>query len=154
MAQHPRVQYVQFYTAGSAARKVATVEPMPTAKLPRIKKHKRITLRIDPIATAGIVLAAVMLILMTVGVAELHQARENVAMLESQVETLRQEQRQLNATYEENYDIADVEKTALALGLVPKDQVTQITMKVPHTEPEKVPGAWERFYTFLTGLFA
>ncbi len=154
MAQHPRVQYVQFYTAGSAARKVATVNPMPTAKLPRLKKHKRITLHIDPVATAGIILAAVMLILMMVGVAQLHQARENVARLESQVDTLWQQQRELNATYEESYNIADVEKTALALGMVPKDQVTQITMKVPNVEPEKTPGVWERFYTFLTGLFA
>lgn len=154
MAKHPSIQYVQFYTAGSAACKVATVEQMPTAKLPRVKKVKRITLHIDPIATAGIVLAAVMLVMMIVGVFQLRQAQENVAVLEGQVDTLWQEQRQLNATYEESYDIADVEKTALALGMVPKDQVTQITMKVPPMEQEKSPNAWEQIYSFLAGLFA
>lgn len=154
MAKHPSVQYVQFYTAGSAACKVATVEQMPTAKLPRVKKRKRVTLYVDPIATAGIVLSAVMLVLMLVGVSQLRQAKQDVATLESQVDTLWQEQRQLNATYEESYDIADVEKTALALGMVPKDQVKQITMKVPPVEPETTPNAWEQIYAFLTGLFA
>ncbi|MBO5837788.1 MAG: hypothetical protein J6Q92_07875 [Oscillospiraceae bacterium] len=154
MAKHPSVQYVQFYTAGSAACKVATVEQMPTAKLPRVKKRKHITLYIDPVATAGIVMATVMLVLMLVGVFQLRQAKQEVAMLESQVQTLWQEQRQLYATYEESYDIADVEKTALALGMVPKDQVKQITMKVPPVESEKDPNTWEKIYTFLTGLFA
>lgn len=154
MARHPSVQYVQFYTAGSAACKVATVEQMPTAKLPRVKKYKCITLHIDPIATAGIVLAAVMLVMMVIGVVQLRQAQADVATLESQVDTLWQEQRQLNATYEASYDIADVEKTALALGMVPRDQVKQITMKVPPAQQEDNPNAWERIYTFLAGLFA
>ena len=154
MAKHPNVQYVQFYTAGSVACKVATVEQMPTAKLPRVKKRKRITLRIDPIATAGIVMATVMLVLMLVGVSQLRQARQEVATLEGRVDTLWQEQRQLNATYEASYDIDDVEKTALALGLVPKEQVKQITIKVPPVEQEEAPNAWEQIYTFLAGLFA
>ena len=154
MAQHPRVQYVQFYTAGSVAHKVAVEKPMPTAKLPRVKKHKRITLHIDPIATAGILMAAVMLVLMTVGVIQLRQAKQNVAQLESRVDTLWQQQRELNATYEDSYNIVDVEKTALALGMVPREQVKQVTMQVPQMQPEKTPGAWKQIYMFLAGLFA
>ena len=154
MAQRTQVQYVQFYTAGSAARKVAPVKSMPTAKLPRVKKHKRITLHIDPIATAGILMAGIMLVLMTVGVIQLRQSQQNIAQLESRVDTLWQEQRELNATYEDSYNIVDVEKTALALGMVPKEQVKQVTMQVPQIQPEKEPGAWEQIYTFLTGLFA
>lgn len=148
------VQYVQFYTKGNAAQKVAPVMPLPKAKLPRAKKQKRIVLYVDPVAVAGIFMAVIMLVLMTVGVIRLHNAKQSVAELENRVDTLWQEQRQLNATYEDGYDIADVEKTALALGLVPKEQVTQIVMQVPETQPEKEPGAWERIYTFLTGLFA
>ena len=154
MARHLDVQYVQFYTRGNAACKVAPVAPMPTAKLPRVKKQKRIVLHIDPVAVAGIVMAAFMLVLMAVGVIQLHNAKQSVATLENQVDTLWEEHRQLNAAYEDGYDILDVEKTALALGMVPKDEVTQIVMQVPVSPQEKEPGAWERIYTFLTGLFA
>lgn len=154
MARQVDVRYVQFYTKGNAACKVAPVAPLPTAKLPRVKKQKRIVLRIDPVAVAGIVMAAFMLVLMTVGVIELHNARQNVVTLENQVDTLWQEHRQLNAAYEDGYDIADIEKTALALGMVPREEVTQIVMQVPEVPQEEEPDAWERIYTFLTGLFA
>ena len=154
MARRLDVQYVQFYTKGNAAYKVAPVAPLPTAKLPRVKKQKRIVLHIDPVAVAGIIMAAFMMVLMTVGVIQLHNARQNVVALENQVDALWQEHRQLNAAYEDGYDIADVEKTALALGMVPREEVTQIVMQVPDVPEEKEPGPWERIYTFLTGLFA
>ena len=153
MARQLDVRYINFYTDGSAARKVAPVEPLKPVKLPRAKKRRRIVVRIDPVATAGIVLSVVMLVLMCVGVAQLKQAQAEAAVMADYVDTLRQEQEVLRATYENGYDLAEVEKTALALGMVPADQVTRITLKVPEQITEK-PGAWERFYTFLTGLFA
>lgn len=154
MAQRPSVQYVQFYTDGSAARKVETVTPLPVAKLPKARKLKRITLHIDPVAIGGIAMAVVMLVLMLVGVGQLISARQNVAQLENRVAVLQAEQRDLNVTYEGSLDIADVEKTALALGMVPKDQVKHVLMQVPEVPQEKTPGAWEQIYMFLAGLFA
>ena len=44
MARQLDVQYIRFYTDGSAAHKVAPVAPLKTIKLPKIKKHKRIYL--------------------------------------------------------------------------------------------------------------
>ena len=154
MAQRPSVQYVQFYTDGSAARKVATVAPIKTAKLPKTRRVKRITLHIDPVAIGGIVMAVIMLVLLLVGVAQLNQARQEVVALENQVATLQAQQRELNVTYEGRYDIADVEKTALAIGMVPKEQVKHVVMQVPKAEPERTPGPLEQIYMFLVGLFA
>ncbi len=154
MAQRPSVQYVQFYTDGSAARKAAMVTPLQTAKLPKVRRIKRITLHVDPVAIGGIAMAVIMLVLMLVGVAQLNHARQEVAALENRVATLQAQQRDLNVTYENSYDIADVEKTALALGMVPKEQVKHVVMQVPETQPEQKPGPWEQIYMFLTGLFA
>lgn len=154
MARHPDVQYIRFYTDGSAARKTAPVAPLKTIKLPRVRKHKRIVLHIDPIAISGIIMAAVMLILMLVGVAQLTAARQELQTMQTYVQTLQQEQATLEVTYHEGYDLEAVEKTALALGLVPKEQVRHVTIQVPQVQIEEEPGAWERFYTFLTGLFA
>ena len=156
MARHVDVRYINYYTNGSAAQKVAKAEPLKMLKLPKVRKHsrRRIVLHIDPIATAGIILSAVMLICMAVGVAQLKAAQQNTATMQAYVETLRQENRELSYSYEGGYDLAEVEKTALALGLVPQDQVKRISLQVPNAQQVEEPGAWERICTFLTGLFA
>ena len=154
MARRPDVRYINFYTEGSAARKVAPVEPLKVLQPPRVRKRKRIVLHVDPVATVGIIVSAVMLILMAVGVAQLKAVQQDAVAMASYVQTLQEENAALNATYESSYDLADVEKTALALGLVPKEQVTHITLTLPQYEEQGKPDVLERFYTFLTGLFA
>ena len=154
MARHPEVQYIQFYTDGSAARKVATAAPIKTMKLPRVKKLKKITLHIDPVAIAGIVMAAVMLVLMAVGVAQLSSTRTQLQTMTAYVNTLEQENASLKAEFSQGYDLESVERTALALGFVPKEEVEHITIRVPDMHEEVQLGPWQRFYTFLTGLFA
>jgi hypothetical protein len=155
MAQRTDIQYIRFYTEGSAARKIApAVDLRKTIRLPKIRKHKKTTFFIDPIAIAGIVMAAVMMILMTVGIAQLVDTRDQLQTMTSYVDTLQQENTSLKATYAEGYDLEAVEKTALALGLVPKEQVQHIAIRVPAEEITAEPSSWEQFCTFLTGLFA
>jgi hypothetical protein len=155
MARHPEIQYVCFYTDGSAARKPAQFAPIKTIKLPKIKKHKKITLRIDPIALAGIAMAAVMLVLMAVGVARLSSTREQLQTMSAYVDTLQQENTSLQNEFSQNFDLEEVQRTALALGLVPKDEVRHVSIRVPEVPQQEIEsGTWERFYTFLTGLFA
>ncbi len=154
MTQKMNVQYVHFYTDGSAARKVAPVAPIETMKLPKVKKQKKIVLRVDPVSVAAIVMAAVMLVLMMVGVTQLHQVRQDAVAMEAYADTLRQENAQLSAEYSNGYDLEQIEQTALALGLVPQEQVRHVTVQVPQIQEEETPGTWERFYIFLTGLFA
>jgi len=154
MAQRLDVQYVQYYTDGSAARKVAPVAPLKTIRLPKIKKMKPIVLRVDPVAVVGIVVAALMLVLMYVGVAQLNSTRQELYTMRSYVENLRVENELLEDKFQEGYDLEQIERTALALGLVPKEQVKHVTVQVAEAVTEDAPGTWERFYTFLTGLFA
>ncbi len=155
MAQRTDIQYIRFYTEGSAARKIAPVDIRKTIRLPKIhKKHKKFTLLIDPIAIAGIAMAALMMILMIVGITQLVNTRQQAQTMAAYVETLQQENTSLQATYTEGYDLEAVEQTALALGLVPKEQVRHVTIHVPTEQTVTEPGPWERFCTFLTGLFA
>ena len=155
MAQKVDVRYVSFYTGGSAAKKIAPVQPLKTIKLPRIKKFKRITLHIDPVATAGIVMAAVLMILLCVGVTQLQSARRETVQLAAYVDTLQTENAALRAEFDAGYDLETVEKTALALGMVPMDEVQHITIDMPQVQMEQPePGTWQRVWTFLTGLFA
>ena len=154
MAQRLDVQYVHFYTDGNAARKTAPVTPLQTMKLPKVKKQKRITLHVDPVAIGGILMAAVMLVLITVGIVDLSKAQKELTVMESYVQELRAENVVLDAEYTNGFDLAEVEKTALALGLVPSEQVKHVTVRVPITPEEKPPNIWEQFYIFLAGLFA
>ena len=155
MAQRTDIQYIRFYTEGSTARKIAPVDLRKTIRLPKIqKKYKRHTLYIDPVAIAGIAMAVVMMVLMLVGVTQLVNTRQQLQTMASYVDTLQQENASLQATYESGYDLEAVEQTALALGLVPKEQVRHVTIRVPSEEVTVQPSPWEQFYTFLTGLFA
>ncbi len=154
MAQRLDVRYVTFRTDGSAARKAAAVQPYQLLNLPKVKKQRRMVVRLDPVALAGIVMSVAMVVMLTIGFVQMHDARRDAAVMESYVQTLREENKHLSAVYEESYDIDSVRITAKALGLVPKEQVKHITIQVPELEEQKQPGAWEQVFTFLTGLFA
>ena len=154
MARQPDVQYIRLYTDGSAARKLELVSPVRKAKAPRAKKQKKIILHIDPVAIFGILTAFVMLIVMASSYYNLNQAQENAAAMESYVQELREENAALWERYEAGYDLEEVERTALALGMVPTEQVEQVSVQVTLPEAQPTPNAWERLCTFLAGLFA
>ena len=67
-----KAQYVQYYTAGSAARKLAPVIPLNTPVLPRTRvQQKRMKIYLDPVALLGTVVAVAMLVSMMVGLSAL-----------------------------------------------------------------------------------
>lgn len=154
MAQNLDVRYVTFNTAGSSALKVAPAIPLKTLALPSRKKRKRITLYLDPVATAGIVMAAIMLILMAVGVSRLNRVRNSEAVMAAYVDTLQAENEALQAEFEAGFDLKEVEKNALALGMVPASQAEQGKIQVASPNTEEKSGALANFFTFLTKLFA
>ena len=154
MAQRLDVQYVQFYTDGSAARKVAPLAPLKTMKLPQLKKTKRIVLHIDPVAIAGICMAVFMIVLMVVGAVQLTQQRRQLSEMTLYVENLQTENQILEDRFEQKCDLEQIENTARALGLVPKEEVRHVTISAPDMIEQDAPNSWERFYIFLTGLFA
>ena len=155
MARYPEIQYVRYYTPGTAARKLEIPSKQNSARqIPARKRQKRIVVHLDPVAAIGIVAATVMLILMLTGVSSLRQAQQEKAQMEQYVVSLQKECTSLQNTYKTSYDLKEVEAMALALGMVPKAQVQSVTMQVAEPEAAEQTTVWENIRTFLAGLFA
>jgi len=157
MAQKMQVQYIRYYTDGSAARKLAPVVPQQQEEipLPRQRRVKRKVLYVDPLPAVALLLAGCMLILMAVGFIQLMDAKAEIAAMEAYVEELTEKNASLSAQYQEGYDLERVRQTALALDMVPAEQVQSITIMLPAepAQPEQVT-LWQQIGTFLAGLFA
>lgn len=154
MARYPEVQYINAYVSGSMAYQCAPATKKKVT-MPKQKKMNKIVIPVDPAALVGIVLAFVCMIMLVGGFMRLQDAKMETAQLESYVSGLQSENKQLQDTYNAGYDLEEVEKIAIAIGMVPKNEVTTVTIDTPVTldEPEE-PTGWEAFWNFLTGLFA
>lgn len=154
MARRPDIEYIRYYTSGSAARQPEPKLPHKKRTLPKIKQQPQRIVYIQPMAIVGIVLSAVMLIMMIVGSVELYHAQNQKQAMEEYVLTLTRENAAERAMYEESLDLETIEKSALAIGMIPQAQANQITIFVPMPEVEEEPGFWEKTILFLEGLFA
>ena len=154
MAIKNDVRYIQFRTEGTAARKVASPAPFEnTLKLPRRIKRKRLVVRLDPVAILGTVVALGMLIAMVVGLVRLNGAVQEQEQMARYVQQLESQNSVLERTYYHKYDLKELERLATAMGLVPKAQVTQVTIPVeaPTQEPQ---GFFQKVADFFADLFA
>ena len=154
MARRIDIQYIRLYTDGTAARKMESAVRVPAATLPKPRKQKKILIHVDPVAILGLMVAAVMLVTMLCGACRHYQLRNELTVMRSYVQELRNENEALHHTYENGYDLEQIQKTALALGMVPQDQVNTLQVTLAAPVEEETPSAWQEFYTFLTGLFA
>lgn len=154
MARQSNARYISFYTDGSAARKIEVSKPAVKSTLPKKKRRKKIVLYVDPIAILGIMTAVVMTIIMTVSLFMLRDAQAKAVAMEQQAMQLRAENLELQAEYEAGYNLEQVEQTALALGMVPKDQVEHVTLYVQPTPTQKTVSPLAQLWSFLSGLFA
>ena len=135
MARKPDIQYVRYYTDGSAARQLEVHTPQKTkTTYSRPRKQQGYVIYVDPLAMAGILLAGVMLIAMLVGSLQLVMARQQLSDTQAYVTTLRQGNEQLRKTYDEGYDLEEVEKSALAIGMIPMTQEHIISVEVEREE--------------------
>ena len=154
MRQQSDVRYIQYGINGNLACQPVYEKQAPPKKKPKQAKRKVKRLYVDPLALGGIAVAAVMLILMFVGMSQLRTAEMQTERLRAQVDTLQQEHENLLNRFDESVNLDLIREQAESLGLVPVDQVTHITVKAPvYGEPEE-PEDWERFNRFLVGLFA
>ena len=154
MAQHPKVEYIRMYTDGSAARKLEIAAPVKKASAPRTRKQKKILVYVDPVAIAGIAVAVIMFVVIAASVINLYGVQQETAVLERYVTDLRAENAVLLSEYESNIDLAKIEKTALALGMVPREEVRHVTVQVEASAAQETTDTWGQVRTFLTGLFA
>ena len=157
MARQPDIQYVRFYTAGSAARKLEVVsEPQKRVELPkpRVRRQPRKVIRIDPIALCAVLVAVLMFVAMVAGVVELASVSIRADKMESYAAGLESENVRLWESYKAGYDLEEVEQKALAMGMVPADQVEHITIQVQNVQPEPEPTFWEELRAMIAELFA
>lgn len=155
MAQKLPIEYVRFYTDGSAARKLEVAAPkLAEPILPKPQKQKRKRVYVDPLAIFGVVVAACMLFTMVVGLVRLHDVQQDQRDMQVYIAYLQQINEQKQAEYADSYDLAQVEKTALALGMVPSSEVKHMTIDVTAPEEPEDTTLWENVGTFLAGLFA
>ena len=155
MARKPDIQYVRYCTDGSAARQLEVYSPhKQNAATPRPRKRKGYVIYVDPLAVAGILLSAVMLVTMLVSGIRLIVARQQLSDVKAYVTTMTQSNENLRRTYEESYDLEEVEKSALALGMIPASQATTISVELEKDEAVEEVTFWDRLSMKLDELFA
>lgn len=158
MARKPDIIYVNYYTDGSAARKVAPSVPVrEDVRVAKRRPQKRKAIYVDPVAILGLVVAVSMLVMMVVGLVQFQDAKISMERMEGYVNELDLQTQLLQIRYDANVDLEHVEKTALALGMVPADQVQTMPISVSVPElpaPTVIQSPWEQIVSFLTSFFA
>lgn len=158
MAIKPDIQYVTFYTAGSAAQKIEHFPQKPKVALPK-QRHRRVKRKIvavDPIAVCGILVAVCMFFALVAGVREQREATAQAQQMSAYAEQLRRENEALESAYHDSYDIDEVYEVATAIGMIPREEAQHIAIEVqlPTEAEEAQPTFWENVSLFLTRLFA
>lgn len=155
MARKPEIQYIQYYIDGTAARKPEPQTPQRSRKpLPRPKSRTRYVVKVQPLAVLGIVLSVVLLCMMISGIFDFMEARQQMQQMQERVISQRQENAVLRQTYEDNINLEEIQKAALALGMVPEAEVAHITISVPKPEPADDTGFMLELTAFLAALAA
>ena len=161
MARKADIQYVHhYYTAGTAAKKVAVKaerkkKPLPLFEpLMMAEPDQKIVVKIDPLSVAATLVAAVLVVMMVVSLFQYSAAYQRNVELQEYVYALSDENIRLEQKYKSGFDLAEIEAQALALGMIPIEeaQTIQVDTSVPARRAE--PTRWERLQLFMSGLFA
>lgn len=157
VTQKPKIQYVgMFYVHGSEAKKLQEEQRRKEArtKLPLERLRKIEAIYIDPVALVSIAVAVLMLVTMVYGVLRITKDWTEYRQMSAYVSELNLENANLYQQYRENIDLEDVYTKAVALGMLPVEEVPTrtITVRVPEAPAE--PTWMERTTAFFTGLFA
>lgn len=154
MARRKDIQYVRFYTAGTAAPRVERREEQQVINHPAAKPAKRIPLAFDPVAVIGTAVAVVMLLCVLVGFAQNNHAASQVQEMETYISGLKAQNSILQAEYEHGYDLNEVRVTATSLGMIPRAEAQHITVPTPTPVEEETTTWWEEFVADFMALFA
>ena len=154
MARKYTERYVRFYTVGSAAAKLDTVERK--AALPEYKTpEKRKPIPVDPIALVGSAVAVLLAVLMLVGFAQMAHTSAQVKKLQTQVMTLELEQEQLRQKYENGYDLEEVRVAAESMGMIPVEDAIHVRVELPaETVQIETLSWWDSMMLSLRQFFA
>ena len=153
----PDIEYIHKYYSYGTEAKVIEFRPLQKdarPKVPKPRKEPKTTIYIDPVAFCGMVVAIALLVVMVMGVMEFTAVCQENQRMHEYLTELRDENVRLNHEYHTSYDLEQIKTTALALGMIPVEEATTISIdvQVPQREPEMTP--WDEFIWFLSGLFA
>ena len=157
MARKPEVQYV-YYTDGSAARALEpAILPIPKRHRtrrsnPQVQEQPVVEVEVLPIVCIAV--CAVMLAVMVFGIMQLRNAYVMEAQLEAYVAQLEEVNAERLAEYESSIDLEVVEQKAIALGLVPIEQVQHMTIRVHDPEVVQEQSFIESIISIFAGIFA
>ena len=155
MAMQPEVRYINAYVSGTAApQPVKKPQKRPAVYLPKVKKQQKWLIPVDMVAVGGIFAAVVLSIMLIVGLVQMNQAQREARIYKEYALSLQQENKALEDIYTASYDLEEVRDIALAMGMVPVEQVEHMTMQVVTPEVVQEPTAWESFWAFFLGMFA
>ena len=158
MARQPDIQYIQVYTHGSTARKLAPQPQYRKEKYqlpeqrPTVQQVKRSVL--DPLSLCAIAVAAFMLVAMLIGMVRIGELTGQRQELDAYISVLQQQRADLQMVYENTYDLEQVEQRARQMGMVAADEVAHIQMGEGTPEPQQEPGFAEKMSTLFDELFA
>ena len=156
MVYKPEIQYIgQFYVYGSEAKQLETKEKAKKAKtrLPLARLEKIEKVYVDPVALVGMAVAVVMLVTMILGFLQIQAAWEEYEVMSSYLSDVKYQCAEKEKEYRSGYDLEVIEEQALALGMVPRDQVEVRTLTVTIPEPEPETTWVDDLKWFLDGLF-
>ena len=157
MAQKPEIQYIgQFYVHGSEAKKLAEKKEQKKAKtqLPQHRFERVKKIYVDPLAIAGLMMAAVLLVSMVLGALTLETAWQNLEKAEQYVYELQTQNAVLTASFRSGYQLEEIRGAALALGMIPAEEAAVMKLPVTVPQPQQEPGFVDNMIWFLEGLFA
>ena len=132
MANRRPVPYIQYYTDGSAARQpeIRPLRKKKPAPKPRKAPRVKYVFYVCPVALCGILAAAVLLILMAVGTATLLSAKQEQEAMAQYVSRLEWDNQMKAEAYEASLDLEQLRRQALALGMVPQEDVRHMEISV------------------------
>ena len=157
MAAKPEIQYVgQFYVYGSEARKLEPnrQERKKNTVLEQPKAERIRVVSIDPVALIGLVVAAAMIICLAVCAMQIGETWREYEAVSDYMAQLMMENSSLKHEYVNSYDLAEVEATAVALGMIPATEAQTIILPVHVPVTESEPTFWDDLVWFAQGLFA
>ena len=132
MANRRPVQYIQFYTEGSAARKLEILPPekLKAAPRPRKARQPKYLLRVCPTALVGIVAAVALLMAMASGFTQLQEAKALETQMADYVSYLEWNNSLKAAEYEASLDLDKIYRDALAFGFISEKLVPHMEITV------------------------
>ena len=128
----PKVQYIRPpyppIEGSSALQPAVTPYQRIRTRMAAKKREGPAVIEIDLLSWVSVVLAIIMLCLMLTGWSELQQARKEQQVMQDYVLRLEQENIRLENEYYSEIDLEYIRECALALGMVPIEEVEHITI--------------------------